>query len=95
MGQMLAPTDQALESRVGPETVILHLESGYYFGLDAVGTRVWELLKEGNTVESICTHLRQEYSDAGDAVENDVRAFIEDLLQNNLLEERASPEAQP
>lgn len=95
MIQMLVPTEQALESRVGPETVILHLESGYYFGLDAVGTRVWELLKGGNTVDAICALLRQEYRGTGDGVEADVRSFLDDLLENNLLKVAAPPEAQP
>lgn len=32
----------AMESRLRDETVILHLQSGIYFGLDTVGTVVWE-----------------------------------------------------
>lgn len=94
MGRMLALTEHALESRVGPETVILHLESGYYFGLDAVGTRVWELLKGGNTVDEICACLRKEFRGAGDGVDGDVMAFLDDLLANNLVKEAAAPEAQ-
>jgi hypothetical protein len=34
-----------MESRLGEETVILHLGSGVYFGLDAVGTLVWEAIR--------------------------------------------------
>lgn len=47
-------TVQAVEAQVsadlGAETVILHLASGIYFGLDEVGTCVWKLLDQPRTV---------------------------------------------
>jgi hypothetical protein len=95
MGQKLVPAEQALESRVGAETVILHLEKGYYYGLDPVGTRVWELIKDGNSVDAIAAQLRAEYRGAGEGVEADVRAFVDDLLENNILTAMPAPEAKP
>ncbi len=38
MNAAYVPCPDAMESRLGEETVILHLGSGTYFGLDAVGT---------------------------------------------------------
>ena len=35
------------------ETVLLNLESGVDHGLDAVGTRVWQLLMQGCTIASV------------------------------------------
>ena len=46
LDQNLEPSREAVESRVGEETVLLHLKSGTYFGIDAVGTRIWALLKD-------------------------------------------------
>ena len=37
---------------VGEETVILHLESGIYFGLDPVGARAWQLIQAGKSLSS-------------------------------------------
>ena len=39
-----------LSRELGGETVLLNLESGVYYGLDAVGTRAWNLLAEDRTL---------------------------------------------
>ena len=52
----VAPTDQfvvhpsVICRELSGETVLLNLESGVYYGLDAVGTRVWQLLMQGRTI---------------------------------------------
>ena len=40
-------SEDVLFQEVGGETVLLDLASEQYFGLDAVGTRIWQLLGEG------------------------------------------------
>jgi hypothetical protein len=39
--------ERLLVQQLNCETVILDLDSGTYFGLDEVGTRVWQLLAQG------------------------------------------------
>jgi len=88
MSATYAATQDAVESRLGEETVILHLESGVYFGLDAVGTRIWELLQIGASPEGICETLRQEFTDTGDALESDTLGFLSQLCENKLISEK-------
>lgn len=87
MEKAFTVSDDAVESRLGDETVLLHLESGVYFGLDAVGTRVWELLREGASAVVICETLRQEYADAGESLEVDILGFLGELIDNKLIHE--------
>ncbi len=42
--QFLVPS-QVRARTVGGEIVLLHLESGVYFGLDPVGARAWQLIR--------------------------------------------------
>ena len=81
----LKPSADAVESAVGDETVILHLKSGTYFGLDAMGTRIWELLKQGMVPAAICTQLEEEVDVERAVLETDVRRFLSDLKANDLL----------
>lgn len=74
-----------VESRLGDETVLLDLETGIYFGIDAVGTRVWELLQDGASPEEICDTLRIEYFDAPDSLETDIIEFLGQLADNKLI----------
>lgn len=84
--QQWAPSGDAVESRVGDETVILHLKNGAYYGLDAVGTRIWGLLKDGLPPAAICGRIAGEYDVAPAVAEADARRFLEDLRANDIIE---------
>jgi len=81
----LRRSEQAADSRVGGETVILHLGSGIYFGLDPVGTRVWELLAEDRTPAGICERMEREFDVAPEVLRADVAAFLRSLLDHDLV----------
>lgn len=83
----LAPSGDAIASPVGDETVILQLKNGAYFGLDAVGTRIWELLKEGHDPAAICATMGQEYDVAPDVLEADVRRLLAELEATEIVTE--------
>lgn len=81
----LRPSSDAVESRVGDETVLLHLKSGTYFGLDAMGTRIWEMLKEGVSGAEICKRLTEEFDVSQEVAEADARRFLGELKDNDIL----------
>jgi hypothetical protein len=65
--------------------VLLHLKSGTYFGLDAMGTRIWSMLKDGVAPPTICERLAEEFDADPQAVEGDVRRFLGELEANEIL----------
>jgi hypothetical protein len=67
------------------ETVLLNLDSGVYFGLDAVGTRVWTLLLEHGTTGPVCERMEQEYDVEPEALERDVHRLVRELHQKGLI----------
>ena len=67
------------------ETVLLNLDSGVYFGLDAVGTRVWTLLLEHGSTAPVCAQMEQEYDVAPEALERDVHRLVRELCQKGLI----------
>lgn len=85
--QRLKPSRDAVESRVGEETVVLHLKSGTYFGLDEMGTRIWESLKLGRTPMAICAQLEEEFDVKRAVIEADARRFLGDLKTSGIIEE--------
>jgi hypothetical protein len=68
------------------ESVILHLGTGNYFGLDALGTRVWQLLEAGRNREEILATLLEEYDVSADTLAQDIDAFLQSLVDNGLVE---------
>lgn len=67
------------------ETVLLNLESGVYYGLDAVGTRVWQLLQQGKTIDGVCEVMIEEYDVAPDVLRDDVSRLVLELGERGIV----------
>ena len=78
-------SDQVLDQEVRGETVLLDLASENYFGLDSVGTRVWQLLGEGKQIVEIIDVLLVEYEVERGQLEADVNELVTHLLKTGLL----------
>lgn len=83
--------DRVLCRIVEDEAVLLDLDSGQYYGLNNVGTRIWQLLGAGHSASSICELVVQEFEVA--EAEADVEALIEMLLAKRLLVRQRQPRA--
>jgi hypothetical protein len=70
---------------VDGEAVLLDLASGRYFGLNAVGTRVWSALADGGTIENAIAAIAAEFDAPEAQIAGDVRALVADLVARGLL----------
>ena len=68
------------------ETVILNLKYGKYYGLNAVGFRIWNLLQEPKTVNEIRDYILSEYEVDLESFDRDLLTLIQQLLAANLIE---------
>jgi len=85
MSQRIEISPDVLFQEVGGETVLLDLESEHYFGLDAVGTRIWALLGEGASVGAVVDTLLQEYEVERETLEADVAELLSRLAEAGLI----------
>jgi hypothetical protein len=67
------------------ESVLLNLSTGTYFGLDAVGTRLWHLIAEHGSTTLVLKILLTEYEVDATRLQKDLDALIEQLLAKGLL----------
>ncbi len=65
--------------------VLLHLDSGAYHGLNAMGTLIWGLIGDGSPLLDLVEQVRAGLSDPPAELEADVTAFINDLVERDLL----------
>jgi hypothetical protein len=75
-------------TREGDRTVLLDHRAGSYFGLDEVGTRVWELLGTGASLGAVVDALAEEYDAPREVLERDTAQIVSRLRSNNLLTTR-------
>ncbi|GAB3430704.1 lasso peptide biosynthesis PqqD family chaperone [Massilia solisilvae] len=67
------------------ETVMMSIARGEYFGLNTVGSRIWELLAEPATVSDLVTRICAEFNVDRATCSADLAAFTKDLLDNGLV----------
>ncbi|MGE3267718.1 MAG: PqqD family protein [Chloroflexota bacterium] len=68
----------------GDEAVLLNTETGVYFGLNGVGTQIWELLSQGLTVDQMYEQLLDSYAVDPEGLREDIEHFLR-LLQDRGL----------
>ena len=77
---------EVLTQELRGEFVLLNLSSGRYFGLDEVGTRMWNAFTTSGSVQAACAVLLTEYDVDGDVLRRDLFDLLEKLTQHGLLE---------
>lgn len=83
--QTLELSDQVLFQEIDGEAVLLDLRSERYFGLDEVGTRVWQLLTERHgDLHAVYADLLGEYEVDAASLQGDLARFIERLINARL-----------
>ena len=83
----LVRSDEPFTAVVDGEIVMFSPGQGAYFGLDAVGTRVWELLEEPRTIDDVCTILIEEFEVDAKTCHDDLIALVEQLRDAKLVSE--------
>jgi hypothetical protein len=78
------PDDVVVKDLAG-EAVLLHLGTSTYFGLDSVGTRIWQLIEECQSTEAAVPLLLQEFEVDEQQLRRDVDALVAQLLAKRLL----------
>ena len=83
--QKITISEEALSQEVNGETVILDLKSESYFGLDEVGTRVWQLLQEHEDVQKVFEAMLEEFDVDANTLASDMKNLINDLIEKGLI----------
>jgi hypothetical protein len=83
--RVVASPDQ-VSCDLSGEAAILNLKTNVYFGLNEVGARVWNLIREPRTVAEIRDALVEEYEVEPERCQADLVALLEELEARGLVE---------
>ena len=67
------------------EAVLLDIESGEYFALNSVGSRIWELSDGTRSTAEIVSVICDEFEVAEDVAMADVREVLDELEKEKLV----------
>lgn len=68
------------------EEVILNLNTGVYFGLDPIGTRIWHLIHEQQSLQKVLGTLLEEYAVTEVPCTQDLLNLVVQMRKKGLVE---------
>jgi hypothetical protein len=83
---LVAASKDQVSSDLAGETILLSMQSAMYYGLDEVGSRIWELVRAPVRVSEIRDAIAREYDVDLERCEADILAFLRQLAAKGLIE---------
>jgi hypothetical protein len=86
IGTVITRTDEIISADMDGETVMMSIEQGNYYGLNPIGSRIWELIEAPVSVSSLCDTLQAEFDVCPETCQQDVLEFLNQLKNEEILE---------
>lgn len=82
---VVAIPPDVLFQEVGEETVVLSIETGNYFGLNPVASRLWALFQEGRPMKEVIATVLNEFDVSEECLRADLQKFLGQLHSKGLV----------
>jgi hypothetical protein len=83
--QKVVISQEVLSQELGEEMVLLDLTGEAYFGLDKVGTRIWQLMGESKSLAQVVDTMLEEYDVSAEILLRDLDALVSKLKDSRLI----------
>ena len=78
-------SDNTVFRELDGEAVLLQLDEGTYYGLDDVGTRLWQLMLEHKRLQRVLDAALAEFDTSAEDLQRDLLALAQQLVERRLL----------
>ena len=79
-------SEDVVSCDLGGETAMLEMKEGVYYGLNEMGTIIWELIQKPVTVQEIIDHILEEYDVDEETCFQDLVELVQEMIKNHLVE---------
>ncbi len=86
MSSTVSRSEDHLAANVDDGLVLMDVDHGNYYGLNAIGTDIWQRLEKELVVSELCAALSKEYDADMDTISREVLALLERLAAEGLIE---------
>ena len=83
--QKVIVSDDVLFQILGGETVLLNMETEQYFGLNEIGSKIWELISKEKLISEVLTELLNEYEVEHETLKNDLLRILLKMEAKKLI----------
>jgi hypothetical protein len=83
---VISQIEEIVDSDIDGETVMMSIENGKYYGLDHIGSRIWELIACPIKVSDLIDTLLERFDVDRETCEKDVLKFLNELNEDRILQ---------
>lgn len=88
LGDRVTPAHDVRYREFDDELVMVDLQGGEYFALDAIGRRMWNELASGKSPLEVAASMATEFDATQDQIARDCLALADELIGRGLLVRR-------
>lgn len=77
--------ENQVSSDLDGESVVLDLDQGIYYGMNELGSRVWQIIQNPVSVQEIIVTVQDEYEVDRERCKQDILSFLNQLDEQNLI----------
>ena len=85
MGNQYIQNKKIIQSKIGEEVVMMDMDSGFYFGINSVGSVIWQHLSEAIYLDDLVDKLIKDFNIDKKTCESDTIEFLNDLLGKGII----------
>jgi len=82
---VIVQIEEIVASDIDGETVMMSVENGKYYGLDDIGSRIWELIERPIRISDLIDRLLERFDVDRETCEKDVLKFLNELNDDRIL----------
>lgn len=71
---------------LGGETAMLDMKEGIYYGLNPMGTTIWELIQKPITIQEVVDQILAEYEVDEETCYSDLTELLDQMVENGLVD---------
>jgi len=86
LNQKITFSETVFAQEVDGEMVLLDMNSENYFGLDEIGTSIWQAMQESGSLEEVYQAMLEQYDVEPEVLEKDLLDFVQKLNDSGLAE---------
>ena len=83
--QLLQRHPDMVFSHIDDEVVMMSIETGEYYGLNPVASRIWELLEKPHTFKQLIDLMTNEFDIDETTCQKDMCTFLKQLIEKKLV----------
>lgn len=82
---LVSRVDGHLQAEVNGEVVLMNIDRGSYYGLDDIGSDIWQRLATPVSFATLCSELAKTYDAPIAVIEKDVKELLRTLEGEGLV----------